>query len=77
MGNNLDGTAEEITPSFFSDDGTVNLAGGDVGILSQINIDETFVVPKVKVGFGAVLSDKYLTVLIRGHGSGVDIQIRV
>jgi hypothetical protein len=77
MGNNLDGAAEEITASFFGDYGTVNLTGSDVGILSQINIDETLVVTQIKVGFGAVLSDKYLTVLIRGHSSGVDIQIRV
>ena len=77
MGNNLNGAAEEITPSFFGDDGTVNLTGGDVGILRQVNIYETFVVPQVKVCFGAVLGDKYFPVLIRGHCTGVDIQIRV
>jgi hypothetical protein len=44
MGNNLDRTAEKITASFFGNDRTVNLSGGNIRILRQADIDKTFVV---------------------------------
>ena len=40
-----------------------NLAGGDVGGLAQVDVQEAFVVADVQVGLGAVVGDEHLTVL--------------
>ena len=38
---------------------------------------EPLVVPKVEVGFGTVVGDEHLPVLIRAHGAGIDVKIGV
>ena len=48
-----------------------------VGILVQVLVDESFVMPEIEVGFGAVLGNEHFAVLIRAHGSRVYVYIRV
>ena len=55
----------------------IHLARGKIGILIEIHVDKTLVVTEVEVGFGAVLGDENLAVLIRAHGARVDIYVRV
>ena len=43
----------------------------------QILIDITLVVAQIQVSFGAVIGDEHLAVLIRAHGTGIHIDIRV
>jgi len=38
---------------------------------------EAFVVAEVEIGFGAIVGDKHFAVLIRAHGSGIHVQVRV
>ena len=77
MGDDLDGGAQVFAFSFLIDDGLVNFAGGDVGSLGQVFIDEPFIVAKVQVRFSAVVGDEDFAVLVRTHGTGVDIDVRI
>ena len=63
--------------ALFLEHAPVNLTGGDVGILGQALIDETFIVAKVQIGLCAVIGDKYLAVLNRVHGTRVNIDVGV
>ena len=38
---------------------------------------EAFVVTQVQIGLGAVVRHEHLAVLIRAHGSGIDVDVRV
>ena len=44
---------------------------------AQVDVDEALVVAQVEVGFGAVLGDKDLAMLIGGHGARVDVEVRI
>ena len=49
------------------DDRRVDLAGGDVRRLAQVDVEEALVVPDVEVGLGAVVGHEDLAVLERVH----------
>ena len=55
----------------------VHLAGGQVGVLVQVLVDEALVVAQVQVGLGAVVGDEHLTVLQGAHGAGVHVDVGV
>ena len=75
--NDLDSVTEVFTTTFALDDAGIDLTGGDVGGLRQVDVEKTLVVSDVEVGLGSVISDKHLTVLERVHRSRVDVEIRV
>ena len=77
MGNRLDCATEEVAPAFLADEVQVHFAGGEVGGASQVQVDEPFVVAQVQVGLAAIVGDEDLSVLVRGHGAGVYIEIGV
>src|SRR5690606_3541046 len=75
--NDLHGVSEVLAAALARDHLRVDLPGGDVGRLRQVDVEEALVVPDVQVGLGAVVSDEDLTVLERVHGARVDVQIRI
>ena len=77
MGNRLYGASQVAAFPFLPDDVRVDLAGGQVGVLVQVLIDEPFIVAQVQVGFGTILRDIYLAVLVGAHRTGVYIDIGV
>lgn len=77
MGDNLYGGSQVFPLSFFIDHRLVDFACRHVGGFGQIFINETFVVSQIEIRFRAVISDKDLAVLVRTHGTGIDIDIRV
>ena len=77
MRNNLHSAAAVITPALFLQDGPVNLSGGYVGVFVQAFVNETFIMPQVKIGFGAVVGYEYLAMLNRVHGAGVNVDVGV
>ena len=77
MRNHLHRTAEIITATFFFQNGVINLAAGGVAVFGEIDINKTFIMTDIQIGFGAVVGDENFTVLIRAHGAGVDIDIWV
>ena len=77
MRDDLNGFTKVFAFSFFAKDIPIDLASREVGVLIKILIDEPLVVAKVKVGFRTVVGNEDLTMLERGHGAWVDIDIRV
>ena len=75
--DDLHGVAEVLAAALLGDDGGVDLAGGDVGGLAQVDVQEALVVADVQVGLGAVVGDEHLAVLERVHRARVDVEIGV
>ena len=63
--DDLDRAAEVVAAALLRDHGLVDAAGGHVGELGQVLVDEPLVVPEVEVGLGAVVGDEDLAVLVR------------
>ncbi len=77
VGDDLHGLAQVSPLAFLAQHVPVHLAGGQVGILVQILVDEAFIMPQVQVGLGAVVGDEHLPVLQGAHGAGVHVDIGV
>ena len=75
--DDLDGMAQIIAAAFFLQDRPVNLAGRDVGVLAEVNVDEAFIMTEVEVRFRTVVGDEDFAVLVRAHRTRVDVDIRV
>ena len=63
--DDLDRAAEVVAAALLGDDRLVDAAGGDVGELGQVLVDEALVVAQVEVGLRAVVGDEDLAVLVR------------
>ena len=77
VGNGLHRGAEVSALPLLLDDVGIYFTGGQVGVLVQILVNEPLIVTQVQVGFRAVFGHIHLTMLIRTHGSGVRIDIRI
>ena len=77
VGDDLNGTAEVVASTFFLDDCAVDRAGGDGCFPRQLDVDKALVVSKVEIRFRTIIGDKTLTVLVRVHRSGIDINVRI
>ena len=77
MRNYLYGATEKIATAFLGNDVLIDAPCGDVVIFGGMTPRKAFVVTKVKVGFRSVVGDKDFAVLIRAHGAGIDVEIRV
>ena len=77
MGNDLHRTAQVIPPAFLRNNGLVDFTGSHIGTLGQVDINKPFVMAQVQVRFRAVIRHEHFAVLIRAHGSRIDIDIRI
>mmetsp|Transcript_1374 Transcript_1374/g.3056 ORF Transcript_1374/g.3056 Transcript_1374/m.3056 type:complete len:269 (-) Transcript_1374:105-911(-) len=77
VGDDLDRLSQIIPPSFFQNHVAVDLSGGNIVVLRQLEIQESLVVPEIQVRFSSVVQDKDLSVLEGRHCSGVDVQVGV
>ena len=77
MGNDLHRTAQVIAPAFLRNNGLVDFTGSHIGTLGQVDINKPFVMAQVQVRFRAVIRHEHFAVLIRAHGSRIDIDIRI
>ena len=75
--NHLHRLRQVLAATFLLNDAQVHLPGGHVVAAPQINVQEAFVIAQVEVGFRAVGGDEDLAVLVRPHGSGVQVDVRV
>ena len=77
VGDDLDRLAQVVAPPLLGDHRRVDAAGGGVGVLVQVLVDEPLVVAEVEVGLPAVLGDEHLPVLEGVHRARVDVDVRV
>ena len=75
--DDLHALAEVFAGALLAQHLLVDLAGGDVGLLAQEDIEEALVVADVEIGFGAVLGHVDLAVLERVHRARVDVDVRI
>ena len=75
--DDLHGVAEVLAAALLGDDRRVDLAGGDVRGLVELDVEEALVVPDVEIGLGAVIRDEDLAVLERVHGARIHVQIGI
>ena len=66
VGDDLHGLAEVFAGALLVQHVPVDLAGGEVGELVEVLVDEALVVAEVEVGLRAVLGDEDLAVLDTG-----------
>src|SRR5690349_16080580 len=77
MRNNLDRPAQVIAFAFTRDYRVIHLAGSESILATHVGRDVPLIMPKVEVGFSAVVGDVDLTVLKRIHRARIDIDVRV
>ena len=75
--NDLYRTAQIIPPAFLVDHGLVDPAGGHVGIPGQVDVNEPFVMAQIQVRFRPVIGDEYFPVLVRAHGTRIDVDVGI
>ena len=75
--NDLHALAKVFAGAFLAQHLLVDLSGGDVGLLAQVDVQEALVVADVEIGFGAVLGDVDLTVLERVHRARIHVDVRI
>mmetsp|Transcript_3707 Transcript_3707/g.10450 ORF Transcript_3707/g.10450 Transcript_3707/m.10450 type:complete len:220 (+) Transcript_3707:1477-2136(+) len=77
VGDNLHRLAQVIAAPFALDHVLVDLSRRDVVVLGKRDVQEPFVVAKVKVCLAAVIQHKHLAVLERRHRAGVHVEVWV
>ncbi len=75
--DDLHGVAEVLAAALLGDDRRIDLAGGDVRGLVELDVEEALVVADVEIGLGAVIRDEDLAVLERVHGARIHVQIGI
>ena len=75
--DHLHGGAQVVAAAFLGDHVLVDAPGGGVIQLRGMHAGEALVVPQIQIGFGAVIGDEDLAMLIRAHGARIDVQIGV
>ena len=77
MRDDLNGSPEVVPASLLGNNRVVNLAGGKIIILAQLGMCKPFVMAEIKIGFGAIIGYKNLTMLERIHCTRIHVNIRI
>ena len=75
--NYLNGLSQVITTTLCSQYCLINRTSCCVGTASEILVNEAFVVPKVKVSFAAIVSNKNFTMLKWVHRARVNVDVGI
>src|SRR3989338_848261 len=77
MRDNLNRATKVISPPLLCYYSIVNLPCGKIVSLCKLRRCKSFIVAEVQICLSAVIGNKYLAVLKRAHGAGVNIDIRI
>ena len=77
VGDDLDRATEVVATAFLGDDRLVDPASRDVAELAQVRVDEALVMAEVEIGFGAVVGDEHLAVLVRRHRARIHVDVGI
>ena len=75
--DHLHGVAQVVAAALLGDHAGVDLAGGDVGDLAQVGVEEPLVVTDVEIGLRAVVGDEDLAVLERVHRARIHVEVGI
>ncbi len=77
MGNHLDRRAGINSVTLIFNDGMIYFSRSHITMFIQILIDKSFIMTNIQISFATVFSNKYFSVLVGVHGSGIHIQVRI
>ena len=77
MRDHLHRLAEILAVTLLIEHIGVDLACREVAVFVQILVDKTLIMTEIEIGLGAVLGHIHLAVLVRAHGTGIDVDIWV
>ena len=77
VGNDLNRTAQVIAPALLRNDGLVNFTSGHIGTLGQVDVNKAFIMAQIQVRLRAVVRHEHFAVLVRAHGSRINIDIGI
>src|SRR5579863_3957091 len=75
--DHLNGSTQVLAASLFANHGGINLTRRNIVALIGGFIGKTLVVTQIKIGLCPVIRYKHLTMLVRRHGAGVNIDVGV
>ena len=64
VGDNLNRAPQIIATTFFDQHIFIDPAGGDIGILVQVDVNEPLVMAQIQVGLCPVFGDEHFAMLI-------------
>ena len=74
----LDGTAQILGAApLVADQISVNLSTGHIAQGRQTTPNEAFIVAQIEIRLRTFTGDEHLAVLVRRHGSGIDVQVGI
>ncbi len=73
--DDLNGLSQILPGPLLLYDGAINLAGGNVMVLPQVDVQIPLVIAKVEIGLRPVFQHEHLAMLEGVHGASVDVQI--
>ena len=77
MRNHLNRLSQIFAVPLFGQYVPVHFPRRKIGEFIQVLVDKPLVMSQVEIGFRAVLGNEYLSVLIRAHRAGIDIDIGI
>src|SRR6516164_2053686 len=77
VGDDLHRRPEVVAAPFAGDHRRVDPPGGDRIAAPRGDADKALVVAEIKIGFGPIVGDEHLAVLVGAHRARIDIQIGV
>jgi hypothetical protein len=75
MRDNLHGLSEVVSPPLALDNMLVYLAGRDIVLSSQRDVQVSLVVSQIEIDLSAIVQHEALAVLGGGHSSGIDVHV--
>jgi hypothetical protein len=75
--NHLHGGAEIVAAPLAGNNVHIEPAGGDVVLPVGGAAGEALIMAEIEVGLGTIVGHEHLPVLIRAHGSGIDVEIGI
>jgi hypothetical protein len=69
--------AQIFTAALLLNHALIHATSGEIRVARQTHRGEALVVTEIQIRLGAIVGDEDLAVLIRRHGTGIDIDVRV
>ena len=73
----MDGFAEVVAATLGFNDLGVDFSSCQVVVFGQVDVEEAFVVPQVKVNFSPVVEHEHFSVFKRRHGASIAVEVGV
>ena len=77
MRDDLNGSPQILSTTLFIEHVLIDATSTEAVFTSQTGANKTLVMAQIQIGFSAVFRDEHFAMLIRAHGTGIDVDIRI